>query len=184
MLLLRAARVADLHRRPIRTASGLPLKVTPAITAKARRIVKEHVLLSAGSALIPEPILCTTAVTAAHLRMLDELSRHYQKPFDAKAVRVLLIGALGGGVMALFLGRPGSRRAIAALAPVIIPLWFVGGCLVAGTLTHLMGLAFIRHYERGGTYLTFDWAKFRQKLLALVGLNGAKAAIAGRLQPA
>jgi hypothetical protein len=160
------------------------LKVTPAITAQARIIVRDHVLLSAGSALIPEPILCTTAVTAAHLRMLDELSRHYQKPFDAKAVRVLLVGAMGGGVMALFLGRPGSRKAITALAPVIIPLWFIGGCLVAGTLTHLMGLAFIRHYERGGTYDSFDWAKFREKLLALVGLDGAKAKIEAALQPA
>ena len=160
------------------------MKVTPAITAQARRIVREHVLLSAGSALIPEPILCTTAVTAAHLRMLDELSRHYKKPFDAKAVRVLVMGATGGVGMAVVLGRPGSRHLISALAPVLIPLWFAGGCVVAGTLTHLMGLAFIRHYERGGTYDNFNWTKFRERLLALVGLDSAKAKIEGFLQPA
>jgi hypothetical protein len=160
------------------------MKVTPAITAQAKHLVREHMLLSAGSALIPEPILCTTAVTASHLRMLDELSRLYQKPFNPKVVEVLLVAATGGALTYCVLSQPFVRRALAALAPVILPIWFLGGSVLAGTLTHLMGQAFIKHYESGGTYRTFDWDEFAHKVEGKLGLNRLKKEIDGCLHPA
>jgi len=114
---------------------------------------------------IPEPIVCTVAVTGAHLRMLEELSNLYHVDFSPKKVRILLIAATGGALTDWVLGWSAIRRVVAAYAPIILPIWFVGGSILAGSLTHFMGHAFIRHYENGGTYQTFDWAEFRRELL-------------------
>jgi uncharacterized protein (DUF697 family) len=160
------------------------MKVTPAITAQAKQVVREHMLLSAGSALIPEPILCTTAVTAAHLRMLAELSQLYKKPFNPKVAEVLLVAASGGALTYCVLGQPFVRRALATLGPVILPLWFLGGSVMAGTLTHFMGLAFIRHYESGGTYRTFDWEEFAREFEGKLGITRLRTTIDSCLKPA
>lgn len=158
------------------------MKVTPAITAQAKLVVREHMLLSAGSALIPEPILCTTAVTAAHIRMIDELSKLYEKPFDPKVAEVLLVAAAGGALSYCVLGQPFVRRALASFAPIILPIWFLGGSVMAGTLTHFMGLAFIRHYESGGTYHTFDWEEFAHEFEGKLGINRLKKELDGCLK--
>ena len=153
------------------------MKVTPAITAQAKHIVREHMLLSAGSALIPEPILCTTAITAAHVRMLAELSRLYKKPFNPKMAEILLVAASGGALTYCVLTQPFVRRALAGFAPIILPIWFLGGSVMAGTLTHFMGQAFIRHYESGGTYRTFDWKEFAREVEDKLGVTRLKQRI-------
>ncbi len=135
----------------------------PSRLARGRALTHEHVLLSGATALIPDPILCTTALTGVHVRLVDELSRLYRVPFAPKAGRALLIGAGAGLLTQGLLSQPFARRIIAAYAPVLIPLWFAGGAILAGTFTHLLGEALIRHYESGGTFADFDWKKFRDE---------------------
>lgn len=164
---------SDANLEPVLAAPAEPGRAqrlpTPAITGRARAIIREHVLLSAASALVPDPILCTTAVTAAHLDMLEALSRLYAVPYSVKTGRVLLTAALGGAITAGLLGQPLVRRAILALSPIILPIWFIGGSVIAGSLTHLLGHAVVRHYEKGGTLHTFDWHAFRRELAQKLG---------------
>ncbi len=142
----------------------MALAPTSTLATRAQAIVREHVLLSAGAALIPEAVLCTTSITGAHIRMLSELSKLYGVPFSPKTGKALLIAAGAGLLTDGLLGMPLAKRAIAALAPVIIPVWFLGGAIIAGTFSHLLGHAFIRHYERGGTFADFDWHEFRREI--------------------
>jgi uncharacterized protein (DUF697 family) len=154
----------------------------PSRSARARALVHEHVLLSGATALIPDPLLCTTALTGVHLRLVDELSRLYGVPFAAKAGRALLIGAGAGLLTKGLLAQPFARRLIAAAAPVLIPLWFAGGAVLAGTFTHFLGEALIGHYEAGGTFADFDWKKFRDEAARRLARPFAPAAPAA--QPA
>ncbi len=85
-----------------------------------------------------------------------------------------------GGV----LGQPMVRRALAGLAPVIFPAWFIGGAILAGSLTHFLGRAIIRHYEGGGTYQNFDWEEFGREVQGKLGLTRLKGKLDACLKPA
>lgn len=141
----------------------MALEPTSTLAARAGAAVREHTLLAAAAALIPEPVLCTTGVAAVHLRMLTELSEIYAVPFSPPAGRVLLAAASAGLLTDCVLARPLVRRAIGALGPLILPVWFVGGAVLAGGFTHFLGQAVTRHYERGGTLADFDWPGFRRE---------------------
>jgi len=155
---------------PIVTGAGRARRLpTPAVTARAREVVREHMLLSVASALMPDPILCTTALAGVHVDLLIALSRLYDVTFSPKVGRILLVAATGGALTYGVLAQPMVRRAIAALMPVIVPLWFIGGSVLAGGLTHFLGHAFIRHYENGGTFEDFDWHRFRHELAQKLG---------------
>ena len=132
-------------------------------SARARALVHEHVLLSGATALIPDPLLCTTALTGVHVRLVDELSRLYGVPFAPKTGRAPLLAAAAGLLTKGLLAQPFARRMIAAYAPVLIPLWFAGGAVLAGTFTYFLGEALTSHYEAGGTFADFDWKRFRDE---------------------
>jgi len=122
------------------------------------------VLLSGATALIPDPVLCTTALTGVHVRLVDELSKLYRVPFASKTGRALVIGAAAGLLTKGLLAQPFIRRLLALHAPLLIPLWFGGGAVLAGTFTHFLGESLTRHYEEGGTFADFDWKKFRDEV--------------------
>jgi uncharacterized protein (DUF697 family) len=139
------------------------------------------VLLSGATALIPDPVLCTTALTGVHVRLVDELSRLYGVPFAPKTGRALLIAAGAGLLTKGLLAQSFARRLIALHAPILIPLWYGGGAVLAGTFTHFLGQALIQHYEDGGTFADFDWRKFRDEAARRLG---QRLAPASPLQPA
>jgi uncharacterized protein (DUF697 family) len=155
---------------PVAAETGRVRRVPkPARAGRAGAIVREYMLLSAASALVPDPVLCMTAVTGAHLEMLADLSKLYRVPFSPKTGRVLLVGAGSGAVTYVLLGRRCIRRLIFAF-PAMVPLWFLGGSILAGTFTHLLGHAMIRHFEKGGDFYTFDWHAFRHEIAQKLGL--------------
>jgi hypothetical protein len=89
-------------------------------------------------------------------------------PVAAGTGRVLLVAAAGGAITSVALGQRCLRRLVFAF-PVILPLWFLGGSILAGTFTHLLGHAIVRHYEKGGTFADFDWHAFRQEIARKLG---------------
>ena len=169
---------------PVAAETGRVRRVPkPARVGRAGMIVREYMLLSAASALVPEPILCTTALAGTHLEMLVDLSKLYRVPFSPQTGRVLLVAASGGAITSAILGGRCIRRLTLAF-PVLLPLWFVGGSILAGTFTHLLGHAIIRHYEKGGTFADFDWHAFRHELAQKLGFPRPAAAGPLRALPA
>jgi uncharacterized protein (DUF697 family) len=123
----------------------------------ASEIIKEHVLWSAGLALIPAPLVDLVAVTVIQLRMLKQLCDHYGVEFSehrGKALIASLIGGLHTGLLATSLLR---AVPIFGLVVAIVPT-----AAAAGAITYAVGKVFVQHFETGGTLLDFDPSKVRK----------------------
>jgi uncharacterized protein (DUF697 family) len=123
--------------------------------AKANSVVKTNMLWSAGLGIIPIPVFDLVAITVVQIKMLKELSTHYNvKFFDHKVKNLVtsLVGGLGsvsvGGALTMSLVKfiPGAGHIAGAIA---VPI-------TAGALTYAIGRVFIQHFESGGTFLDFD----------------------------
>jgi len=148
--------------------------IPPEVSARARGLVREHAALCAAATLVPVPVADSLAVTGVQLKMLADLSRLYKVPFSQDVVRALL-GAAAGGVLNFVIARnPVTRRVrdfLTATVPwLALPLRILAGPALMAGYTLVLGNAFIRHYERGGSYLDFNWRHFRYELAAKLGL--------------
>jgi uncharacterized protein (DUF697 family) len=108
-------------------------------------------------------VLDSVAVSALQLGMISELSRVYGQPFS-KNIASSLVGAAGGGIISLLFSSTGPGRAIKQLIlaiPAVGPIlrWGSGPVALAG-YTYLLGMAFIQHFETGGSFESFDRKQF------------------------
>jgi uncharacterized protein (DUF697 family) len=114
-----------------------------------------------GAGLIPVPILDLVAVSGAQLKMLAEISKIYDVPFQesrGKAIAGSLIGSVVPGAL--------SFGAIASLlkAVPVAGTFLAGGTMVmfCGASAWALGKVFIQHFESGGTFLTLEPEKVRE----------------------
>ena len=154
-----------------RPAVRLP---TPERSRRAREIVTAHTALVAGINFIPGPMIASMAVTGVQLNMLSDISKLYGVPFSHDIGRALLASA-AGGVLTYYIGQNpvtrGIRDFLTATVPLIAyPLRLFAGPVFVGGYTLVLGNAFVRHYENGGTYLDFNWRDFRHELARKLGL--------------
>jgi uncharacterized protein (DUF697 family) len=119
------------------------------------KTVKQYMWWSMGAGLVPLPILDLVAVSGVQVKMLADVSKIYDLPFEKSRVRAV-IGSLVGFVVphALSYGLIGSLvKAVpwggaVAVAPSM--------ALFCGACTWALGNVFIQHFESGGTFLDFD----------------------------
>lgn len=131
---------------------GAP-KLTSALAAKRRalanKIVDRHRTYAAMGGLVPLPVANIGAVAAINLRMVKQLSKLYQVPFQRERTRSLLVSLIGGAVPT------GVGTATSTTLMWIMP----GGLLVglgaaaitARALTRGIGLVFIESFESGAS---------------------------------
>lgn len=114
--------------------------------------------------LVPVPFVEFAAVSAVHLRMIEDLTREYGidfRPQRAKAVVAAIISGYGSYYLDSFITAslakfiPGLGTAVAMIT---LPS-------IAGGLTYALGRAFIRHFERGGSLLDFDCGRIQPGFL-------------------
>ena len=128
---------------------------------KALETVKRYMWGSMGAGLIPGPFLDLIAVSGVQVKMLAEVSKIYDVPFQknrGKAIVGSLLGfslehSMACGVLGIFLK---SIPVVGVLA---------GGPAMAvfsGASAWALGSVFIRHFESGGTFLDFDPDKAKQ----------------------
>jgi len=122
--------------------------------ASANRIINRYVAYSAGTALLPVPVLDMVAVTAIELRMLKRLSDYYGLVFSEQRGKALIGSLLGGFHAALFTKSLLKTVPIIGLVGALVPMG-----VLAGALTYAVGRVFVHHFETGGTLLDFDPAK-------------------------
>ena len=121
-------------------------------------IIKNHVLLSSASALIPFAGLDIAAVTAIQYRMVKKLAEAYQIPFEAQEVRTVLSALSFSTIARLFsegassLFNPNERSGT----------WSKGltRAAVMGFFTGAVGKIYGLHFERGGTIDSLDFDSF------------------------
>ena len=133
-------------------------------TATANEIVKKYSRWGAGAGLFPVPVLGVAAVTAVQLKMLSELAKAYELPFEKERVKAV-VGSLLGAVSAPFL----AGTAMSALSPALMIVPVVGATVgvafnsaLSYAATCAVGRVFITHFESGGTFLDFDPAAVRE----------------------
>jgi uncharacterized protein (DUF697 family) len=121
----------------------------------ALKTVKRYMLWSAGGALIPIPFVDIAAILTAQLKMLAEISKIYDIPFERSKVKAV-IGSLLGYVLpetlseGLFGSLLKTIPGVGALVGAPSFALFVAGYAWA------LGRVFIMHCESGGKFLDFD----------------------------
>ena len=127
----------------------------------ALKTVKHYMWGSMGAGLIPGPLVDLIAVSGVQVKMLAEVSKIYEVPFQknrGKAIVGSLLGfslahSMACGVLGIFLK---SIPVVGVLA---------GGPAMAvfsGASAWALGSVFIRHFESGGTFLDFDPEKAKE----------------------
>lgn len=136
----------------------IPVEQSPGASkrADADKIVRRYMIWSAGTALIPLPVVDMVAVTAIELVLLKKLSDHYKIGFSAQRGKALIASLIGGVHAGLFTGR------FLKMVPVIGVGAVIPIAVLAGALTYAVGKVFVHHFEAGGTLLDFDPSKLEK----------------------
>jgi uncharacterized protein (DUF697 family) len=113
--------------------------------ALARKIVARHKNYAALGGLVPLPVANIASVTAINLRMVQQLSKLYQVPFQRDRTRSFIVGLIGGAVPT------GVGVATSSTLMWIVPggllLGLGAAALTAGALTRGIGLVFLESFE-------------------------------------
>jgi len=152
----------------------IPPVVSPALQAHTRRLVRDSATTCAAVSLVPAPFLGSVGISALQLRLLSELSRLYRVPFSQNVARALIAASAGGILNSTLASNPISHVlrdwVNVHLALIALPLRLLTGPALLAACTYILGNAFIRHYEKGGAYLDFDWHLFHYELASKLGL--------------
>ena len=129
-------------------------------SSQATNIVKKHVIVTMGAALVPIPLFDLVALTSVQLKMLYSLTKLYEIPFS-KNLGKSSIASLLGGVM------PTSAAMTLASLTKIVPglgtaIGMISVSVLGGATTYAIGSVFMQHFESGGTLLDFDPKKMRE----------------------
>ena len=120
---------------------------------EAQRIVTNNSRWAAGLGLVPMPLLDWAAVTGFQIRMLHQLCRVYDVPYD-KARATRYISALVGGYVPTTLGF--SLGSLIKMVPIVGGAGFAAVAATAYATTTALGEIFIPFFEKGGTFGDFD----------------------------
>jgi uncharacterized protein (DUF697 family) len=120
---------------------------------KGLRTVKNYMWWSMGAGLIPVPLVDLAAVSGVQVKMLADVSKIYEVPFQESRGKAV-IGSLLGFVLSssLACGASSLLKAIPVVGTI------VGGTSMAifsGASAWALGNVFIQHFEAGGTFLNF-----------------------------
>ena len=155
--------LGDTPVEPVEVILGKPVTDTVTATATvaadvkeitANSIIKNHIIASIGTGLVPIPLVDISALTAIQTNLLRQLSKHYGVPVHEWKLKPLLWSLVGGvtPVMAV-----ASLSSIAKVMPGIGTLAGSASLgLLAGAITYAVGQTFMLHFEAGGTLENFD----------------------------
>ena len=121
----------------------------------AVKTVKRYMLWSAGAALIPIPFADIVTLLAVQLKMIAEISKIYDIPFQKSRVQAVV-----GSMLGYILPESVSEGVFGSLLKTVPGVGVLVGvpsfALFAGAYSWAMGRVFIMHFESGGTFLTFN----------------------------
>jgi uncharacterized protein (DUF697 family) len=146
-LAVSSAPIANDSAPAAETQPDLPPHLAAKRRAIAHRIVERHRTYAAIGGLVPVPVANIGAVTAANLRMVQQLSALYQVPFRRDRARAAIVSLIGGAAPSGF-----GLATSSALMWIIPGGLFVGlgvSALSAGALTRAIGQVFVEGFESG-----------------------------------
>ena len=141
--------------------SGRPRLRASLRLERANNIVTKNTMWALSLGLVPAPLFDLVALFGVQLKLLRDLSKHYEVKFSTKLARKLITSLMtsAGGVSLGIV----STASFGKLVPV---MGVVSMSLVSGATTYAMGRVFIMHFESGGTLLDFDPLTMRKHFKA------------------
>jgi uncharacterized protein (DUF697 family) len=127
----------------------------------ATEVVKRYAMYAGGAGLIPIPFVDFAAIMGVEIKMLSELAKIYDVPFENDRVRPIVAAIVGGYASTkLGYGIGGSLiKAIPLVGPALSVLAVPG---FGAGLSWAIGKVFIQHFASGGTFLDFDPESVRE----------------------
>lgn len=125
----------------------------------ARGIIRRNMYWSMGAAVIPIQVVDMAAMLAVQLKMLRDLSNLYGVEFKANAGKSAVAALLGSAVPSVLGHTVAPRLLMGAFAatPGLGKLLTIATMPAFGAaFTYAVGKTFQRHFESGGTLLTFN----------------------------
>jgi len=121
--------------------------------SEAQNIVKNNVMTSMASGLIPVPLFDMITLTNIQFHMIQTLAEHYEIPVD-NINRSLITSLISGSLpVASMLGLGSLIKSV----PGIGSLAGSGSVLImSGATSYAVGQVFIKHFEEGGTLQDFN----------------------------
>jgi len=113
--------------------------------ALAYKIVERHKMFAAIGGLFPLPIVNVASVSAIILRMVRELSRLYQVPFEREQTRAMVISLMGGTVPTGLAATTASTLSFVVPGSTLVGLGV--SAISAAALTRGIGLVFVDSFE-------------------------------------
>ncbi|NKB22976.1 MAG: DUF697 domain-containing protein [Kiritimatiellae bacterium] len=127
----------------------------------ADNIVKNTMLWTTGVGLVPIPVVDLVAVTGLQLNMLRRICKVYEVKFFKNTAKNI-IGSLLGGLFPSTLSRPAAG--LIKMIPLVGPtIGAVTMPIFSGASTYAVGRVFIKHFESGGTLLSFCRKKAKKE---------------------
>jgi len=127
--------------------------------SEAQNIVKNNVMTSMASGLIPVPLFDMITLTNIQFHMIQTLAEHYEVPVD-NINRSLITSLISGSLPAASMLGLGS---IIKSIPGIGTLAGSGSVLIlSGATSYAVGQVFIKHFEEGGTLQDFNPSKAKK----------------------
>jgi len=127
--------------------------------ATASPIIKRYSLIAAGIGIIPLPLIDTVLISGVQVKMVYDLAKAFDVPFEESRAKAL-VGSLVGGIAPL--GIAGGVASLVRTIPFIgMAAWYFVGPALAFASTYAVGKVFSEHFQTGGTLLTFDADKIR-----------------------
>ncbi len=132
---------------------------------QAQKTVRNYAMGSMAVGLIPVPLVDIAALTSVQLKMLHKLAGLYEIEFSKELVKSL-VGALLGGVIPVTAAT--SLASMIKIVPVVGQASGAISMVAMGSAgTYAVGSVFIEHFESGGTFLTFEPEKVKEKFKTL-----------------
>lgn len=126
----------------------------------AKEIVKNHMLISAGFGAVPVPMVDLIGLTGTQLNMLKELSAVYGESFTHEIAKKSIV-SLAGGTLSVPLSA-GLSSLIKSIPVIGQTAGVISVATIGAAATYAVGEVFIKHFQSGGTFMTFDATNFKE----------------------
>jgi uncharacterized protein (DUF697 family) len=143
---------AELSKEP--PCKLVRVRVTSDRETRAMKIVKTWSQWSVAAGIVPVPLMDVALVSGIQVKMIYDLCKVYDVPFEKKSVLAVASGLVGGSFSA------GIARMLGEMALKSIPyVEQVMQPTLSFATTYSMGYVFVKHFESAGTLMNFDASK-------------------------
>ncbi len=126
----------------------------------ATSLLNKYIWWSMGAGLLPVPMLDMAVLTAAQIKMLHDLSKHYGIEFSDNMGKSIVASLVG--TVAVDYASRSTVNSWLKTVPVIGIIGQLSVPVYSGAMTYAIGKIFIQHFESGGTFLDFNPDKVKE----------------------